>query len=415
MRVSLLTIGDELLLGQVADTNATHIGSYLAESGINLVKHITVGDVPAALMAALAYAAQDVHAVLLTGGLGPTSDDVTLEVLAQYVGVDLEFNERTYQRIEHIFRDIIKRPIHPSLRRQAMQPAGASTLLNAQGTAPGVVVEHGGQLLIAMPGVPREMKYLLSAEVVPLLLERFAAAPATRVTIHTAGWGESQIEDALQPVLRSLPPHFSIAYLPSLGTVRLRLTGFGESKTSLEEVKLRLVDCLPPALIVGYEDKSLLPVVHQLLIERQATLALAESCTGGALGHLIVEQMGASAYYLGGIIAYDNGVKEQQLGVNPQLIDQYGAVSEQVVRAMVAGALKSFGSTYALATSGIAGPTGGSPNKPVGTIWIAAGDSTTIIARRLSLGRDRASNIEYTAVATVDLLRRLILFGETRL
>ena len=413
MRVSLLTVGDELLIGQVTDTNAAFIGQYLSEHDISLVRSMTVADTLGDIVSALAHLRQDVDAVLVTGGLGPTEDDLTLEALALHLDRPLQFDAAVFERIAHIFEHIIKRPLSDSHRRQAMLPEGAVVLTNTQGTAPGVWLEADGQVLIAMPGVPREMKYLLRAEVVPKLTARFAVSSAAHRTLLFSGWGETQIADAIKPVVDSFDEHTSIAYLPGLGTVRLRLTARGASAhlldTKLQELSLKLRSQIPDYLFVSDDGVSLVASVHQLLDELGATVAVAESCSGGAAGFLLTQQPGASRAFLGGIIAYDNRIKHELLGVPERTLAEAGAVSEAVVSAMAQGARENLGATYAIAASGIAGPTGGTPDKPVGTIWISAAGPRGVRTKQLSLGRDRSTNMEYTAVAAINLLRRQLL------
>ena len=415
MRASLLTIGDELLIGQVVDTNAAFIGAYLDEHDVQLLRHLTVGDAAGEIDGGLREARRGVDVVFVTGGLGPTDDDLTLGALARHLGRDLEFNEATYERIAYIFREIIKRPIAQSHRRQAMQPAGATTLPNAQGTAPGIWLEDDGQVFVAMPGVPREMKYLLREQAMPRLLERYPVEASRQHTLLTAGWGETQIADAIADVARALPPSTSLAYLPSLGTVRVRITVRGEAGPALDAELGRVVAAvsaaLPAHLIVGDAAETTLPAtVHRLLREADASVAVAESCTGGSIGRLLTEVPGASASFVGGVIAYDNALKTSLLGVAPATLDAEGAVSEATVREMVTGVLKCTPATWGVAASGIAGPGGGTPDKPVGTIWIAAGArGGRVQTRMLTLGRDRETNMAYTAVAALNLLRRGLL------
>lgn len=413
MRASLLTIGDELLLGQVVDTNAAWIGATLNENGVNLIGKATVGDSFAEIERGLTRAAAEASVVLLTGGLGPTADDLTLEALARHTGRDYVFDEPTYERIRYIFEAVIRRPLLDSHRRQAYLPAGSATLPNAQGTAPGIWLEHAGIVYVAMPGVPREMRYLMSAEVVPRLLERFPTAPRRQLTLHTAGWGETQIEQAIAEVTAALPPHVKVAYLPGLGSVRLRLNAEGDDAAALdaelEAYAARVESLLPPGLVFGRGETDLVRSLHDLLLARDATVATAESCTGGRLAHIITEVPGASRVFPGGVVAYDNRVKIDRLGVAPSTLDEFGAVSEEVVVELARGVRERIGATYGLATSGIAGPGGGSAEKPVGTIWLAAaGPGGALRTRLLHRGRDRETNIAYSANAAVDLLRRLV-------
>ena len=416
MHASLLTIGDELLLGQVVDTNAAWIGAALNDHGIALVGKATVGDSLAAIERGLARAAAEAPVVLLTGGLGPTADDLTLEALARHTGRDYVFREDTYERIRHIFEEVIRRPLLPSHRRQAFAPDGAETLRNDQGTAPGIWLEHDGTVYVALPGVPREMRHLVTERVVPRLLDRFPASPRRQLTLHTAGWGETQIEEAIRDVVAGLPPHVSVAYLPGLGSVRVRLNAAGEDATALDAeldgLAARVESLLPPGLVFGRGDTDLVRHLHELLRERGATVATAESCTGGRLAHVLTEVAGASAVFPGGVVAYANEVKESRLGVSAATLRAHGAVSEPCVIEMARGARVAFGATYALATSGIAGPGGGTPDKPVGTIWLAAaGPDGQVATRLLHRGRDRETNIAYAANAAVDLLRRMLVEG----
>ena len=414
MRASLLTIGDELLLGQVVDTNAAWIGSALNDHGIRLVGKATVGDAHGDIERGLARAAAEATVVLLTGGLGPTADDLTLEALARHTGRDYVFHEPTYERIRYIFEEVIRRPLLDSHRRQAFLPDGSTTLVNEQGTAPGIWLEHDETVYVAMPGVPREMRYLMRAEVIPRLLAHAPAAPRRHLTLHTAGWGETQIEQAISGLVAELPAHVKVAYLPGLGSVRIRLDAEGDDPEALDRqlagYAREVERLLPPGLVFGRGETDMVRRLHELLLERSATLATAESCTGGRLAHVLTEVPGASAVFPGGIVAYANAVKRDQLGVRADTLAAHGAVSEQTVVEMARGVRERLGSTYGVATSGVAGPGGGTPDKPVGTIWLAAaGPDGALRTRLLHRGRDRETNIAYAANAAVDLVRRLVL------
>ncbi len=413
MRARLLTIGDELLIGQVVDTNAAWIGATLDGAGIRLVGKATVGDAPAEIIAALAQAAADVEVVLLTGGLGPTNDDRTLESLAAYAQVGLELHEESWSRVRYIFDEVIKRPMTGDQRKQAMLPAGATALLNTLGTAPGVWLEHGGVVFAATPGVPREMKALVQDEIIPRLLGRFSAKPAKRVTIQTAGMGETELSTAIEDIERDLPPTARIAYLPSLGTVRLRLNVEGDDEATvaaeMAQLQRRIVERIKPGAIFGYGDTDLVGALHEALLARGLTLGTAESCTGGRMAAKVTARAGSSAIYRGSVVAYENALKTKLLGVTEATLAEHGAVSEPVVTQMIRGAIELLGCDVAIAASGIAGPTGGTADKPVGTIWIACGSAEEVVTRRLTLGRDRASNLERTANAGFDLLRRFLV------
>lgn len=413
MQAALLTIGDELLIGQVLDTNTNWIASYLYEHGIELASTMMVGDSESAIVAGLTYAAKAHRFVFLTGGLGPTNDDITLASLAKHLGLPLTINEETYARIEHIFNVIIKRPLSPAHKRQAYQPEGATALHNSQGTAPGIWIEKDGVIYIAMPGVPREMKALMVEEVVPKLLPLISSQLRKEVTIHTAGWGETQIATAIEEVENNLPAHIKLAYLPSLGSVRVRINAQGIDsdvlQQELEEVKSAIVNLLPEDLIFGFGKTTLHKIVQDLLLEKGLKLVTAESCSGGKIAEHITGLPGASRVFYGSVIAYDNRVKKKLLGVPDHIFEQHGAVSEQAVTAMVKGVLPLLGADIAIATSGIAGPGGGTPEKPVGTIWVAVGTKDQIITRKLAFRHDRKTNINRTAITAIDMLRRFLL------
>ena len=415
MRARLLTIGDELLIGQVVDTNAAWIGATLDEHGIRLVGKETVGDDPGDIIAALAEAALHADAVIVTGGLGPTPDDRTLESLAAHLGVGLELDEASWTRIQYIFAEIIRRPMSGDQRKQAVLPQGATALENRLGTAPGVWLEAGDKVYAATPGVPREMKALVTEQIIPRLLGRFSAKPAKRLTIQTAGMGETELSSAIADIAAVLPANVKLAYLPSLGTVRLRINVEGDDAAAvaeqLEVLRAGIVARIKPEAVVGYDDLDLVGAIREHLTARELTIGTAESCTGGRIAARLSARAGASTTFAGSIVAYDNAVKTRLLGVARQTLEAHGAVSEPVVTQMVRGAIAALGCDVAIATSGIAGPGGGTPDKPVGTIWVAAGSAERVVTRRLSLGNDRSTNIERTANAGLDLLRRFLVMG----
>lgn len=413
MRARLLTIGDELLIGQVVDTNAAYVGRALDEHGVRLVGKATVGDAPDDIAAGLRAASADADVVLLTGGLGPTSDDRTLDCLARHLGVGLELHEDSWQRIQYIFREVIRRPMSGDQRKQALLPAGAEALVNALGTAPGVYVEHAGVVYAATPGVPREMKALLREAILPRLAARFPPRLSRRLTIHTAGLGETQIADAVADLEAALPDNAGIAYLPGLGTVRVRLSVEGDDPEALEiqlgGLRQNILARLPPEAVFGFGDTDLVGALHERLGALGLTLGTAESCTGGRVASSFTARPGASRVFRGAVVAYDNAVKTDLLGVPAATLAEHGAVSEPVVERMVRGACAALGCEVAVATSGVAGPGGGTAAKPVGTIWVAAGGPEGVVTRLLHLGRDRETNIERTATAALDLLRRFLL------
>lgn len=411
MKIHILTIGDEILIGQIIDTNSAWIGQQLNMHGGQIVGITSVRDDADEIKAGLQFALQGADAVLTTGGLGPTKDDITKKTLANFFGVGMVFSDATWERIQKLFEKW-GRSTTPAHHEQCYMPANATLLHNKMGTAPGMWFEHQNKIIVSMPGVPYEMKYLMEHEVIPKLTTKYQTSPIGHRTILTAGEGETRIAVRIESFLEELPEHIKIAYLPGLGQVRLRLTGMGSDMTTLDqeldEQQARLV-ALIPELVYGYGVSNLSTELGQLLIKKGLTLATAESCTGGYLAHLITSISGSSAYFEGGIVAYSNTIKVNQLNVNPATLEQYGAVSEHTVREMVKGTLALLETDLAIAISGIAGPTGGTDEKPVGTIWFAVGDASRIVTYRLNLSKDRLRNIQYTSNFGLDLIRRFVL------
>ncbi len=412
MRAYIVTIGDEILLGQIIDTNAARIANYLREIGGVVVEKRTIGDDPDQLLETLPHALSKAEVVILTGGLGPTRDDRTKEALSLFFNVGLVEHAPTKAFVESIYRQRNKE-ITEAVKGQWMVPENAIVLPNKLGTAPGMWFDFEGKVIVSLPGVPYEMEYLMENEVLPRLKARFEGTHVSVRTILTVGEGESTIARWLEPFEDTLPENVSLAYLPRPGQVRLRLTVKGDdpkANDALLDRKLQeLVKLLPPHLIASMDDDVLESAIGKLLRERGLQLATAESCTGGYLAHLITSVPGASDYFKGSIIAYSNEIKQHLLGVQAQTLRVYGAVSEQTVREMVAGALKALDVDVAISVSGIAGPGGGTPDKPVGTVWIAVGNGEEVRARKFLFGKDRRRNIEYAAVSGLIMLRNLIL------
>ncbi len=411
MNVHILTIGDELLIGQVIDTNSARMAQLLLGIGARVIGKSAVGDDHDRILAALAQTTGEADIVLVTGGLGPTKDDVTKKALADHFRTPLVLHQPTRDHIARIWQRL-GRPVDEEVRAQALLPENATVLPNKMGTAPGMWFDTGKYVLVSMPGVPFEMEYLMEQEVLPRLKARFRALPTAHRTLLTAGEGESVIAAWLRDFEAALPSHVKLAYLPSIGRVRLRLLvslpDAGEARQSLDHHFRLLEKNLPPALIAGYDEDTLEAVVGKLLTARHWKLSTAESCTGGFLAHLVTSVPGASAFFTGSTVAYANAVKAEQLGVSTDTLDRFGAVSEETVREMVAGSLRFLHTDVAVATSGIAGPGGGSPEKPVGTIWVAVGTRERTVAVKLQLGRDRLRNIQQTAYRALDLLRRFL-------
>ncbi|RME99379.1 MAG: competence/damage-inducible protein A [Bacteroidetes bacterium] len=409
-QISLLCVGDELLIGQVIDTNSAFMGRELNLHGMEVVRKLTVADKVADIKAGLSQLLAISDVVLMTGGLGPTKDDLTIEALGQYFGVHLVLHEPTWERMQRFFARL-GRSTTPAHRRQCYLPANAEVLVNKMGTAPGMWMEQDGKIVVSMPGVPYEMKYLMQQEVIPRLEATLAVRPIEHRTLLTTGIGESQLAEMIADIEDQIPAHLSLAYLPRLGQVRLRLTARGADRTQLLTDLQYYGDLLRERLaeyVFGEGTISLSETVGKLLQAKGLILGTAESCTGGYLAHQITAVAGSSAYYHGSIIAYDNRIKEQQLGVKTKTLREHGAVSEACVREMVAGALDRLGVDIAVATSGIAGPTGGTPDKPVGTIWLAVGTRVRTETLLLHAGKDRLKNIEYTASRALGMLWRFL-------
>lgn len=417
MTAHLLTIGDEILIGQIVDTNAAWMSRQLNLRGIRVNGKSSVGDVREAILAGIEHAGLQADIVIMTGGLGPTKDDITKKTLAELFGSPMTFNQEIHDRIAAYFTKI-GRPLPPSMVDQATVPEKALLLPNKVGTAPGMWFERNGKIFISLPGVPFEMEYLMSNEVLPRLTARFPGRPIAHRTLLTAGEGESNIARRIEAFEDSLPANIKLAYLPALGQVRLRLTGVWDgdvtpdAQTSLNsqlDAKKAELEALLPDLVYGYEEDSLEKVVGRLLLEQKKQFGTAESCTGGYIAHLITSVPGASEYFPGSIVSYSYEMKTKLLGVRPNTLIKHGAVSEETVREMVHGALETLHVDVALAVSGIAGPGGGTPEKPVGTVWMAVGDRANTIVVRHIFGRDRLKNIQLTGTYGLNMVRKFLL------
>lgn len=414
MRAVIFTIGDELLIGQVLNSNAAWLGEQLGLSGIDVVRVVTVGDDLEVLARELGRAMDESDLVVTTGGLGPTHDDVTRDAIAQRFGLELEFHEEIYQRIRRRFESRGRR-MAESNRSQAMVPAGFAVLPNQAGTAPGLWYDGGSRgMLAVLPGVPHEMKRLFLEEVQPRVLESGDVRVIEHLTLRTAGIGESSLQDAIGDVSDVLSDSVRLAYLPSTSGVRLRLTAFGHSReevrAGLRNLEQRLRERVD-RFIYGVGDESLEGVLGEMLQERCLSIAVAESCTGGYVAHTLTNVSGSSSYMVGGLVAYSNGVKIHQLGVDPRVLDDEGAVSEDVARQMAVGVRDVLGADIGISTTGVAGPTGGTPDKPVGTVWIGYADRAGVEARLLRLVDQRLLNKELTTTLLLDTLRQKLLEG----
>ncbi len=408
----VLTIGDELLYGQTLDTNTQWIGEKLSELGIRIIRKVSVGDLREEILKALAEASGRADLILMTGGLGPTKDDITKKTLAEYFDTPLVMNLQALQEVKALFESR-NRVLTPTNEKQAELPQSCTMISNTMGTAPGMWFDHQGKVFVSMPGIPYEMKAMMELSIIPKIKERFSLPVIYHRMIQTVGIGESWLSDMIETWELKLPSHIKLAYLPHAGKIRLRLTAFGNDYTTLEkEVDEQVKQLLPmiEKYVYGYGEITLEEAIGQLLVSQQKTVATAESCTGGYLAHTFTRIPGSSRYFQGGLVPYHNELKIHVLGVQRETIDSFGAVSEQAVREMAEQARKLLQADIGLASSGIAGPDGGTPEKPVGTVWIALSDGQQTYSRKLSLTRDRMINIEYTTVAILNLLR-LTLIG----
>lgn len=407
----IITIGDELLIGQVVDTNSSWIAEKFNELGVEVLQRRAIGDSREMIFSALDSLLPQTKIVVLTGGLGPTRDDITKKTLADYFGMELTFHDETLRHITNIFTKL-GREVNELNASQAWLPSGCIPLKNMYGTAPGMRFERHGIFYFSLPGVPYEMKALFEAYIKPFVQhELMPDFQILHAVFHTQGIPESILAKRIESWEVQLPPQLKLAYLPSAGAVRLRLSARGRSNENLKQLiateagKLR--DILGPDLYAE-GDEPIESVVGRLLKTRNKTLSLAESCTGGYISHLITSIPGSSAYYMGGVVAYDYVAKEVTLGVEHDDIVQFGAVSSQVVMQMAEGARRVFNTDFAISASGIAGPDGATPDKPVGTVWIGLSSPTETRAYLYRFGNDRMRNIRKTALAALDLLRRAV-------
>lgn len=414
---TIITIGDELLIGQVIDTNSAWMARELNKTGIMVHQRVAVGDVWDDIWNALNAAAEQSPIILITGGLGPTADDITKPLLCAYFGGKLVMHEPTLAHVTYLFEQVFKRP-GPLLernRKQAEVPDVCTVLKNERGTAPGMLFEKNGRIFISLPGVPHEMQGLMQDHVLPLLQERFRLQHVGHRTLLTAGTGESVIAEMLKDFEPNLPAFMKLAYLPAYGMVRLRLTATGE-RSMVEhalDTQFATLQQIVKDQLVTNEDIPMQEVVGRLLKGKGATMATAESCTGGNIAHLITTVPGASAWFAGSVVSYDNSIKQRVLGVQQSTLSTDGAVSEATVTEMARGVLHLMQTDYAVAVSGIMGPDGGTPEKPVGLVWMAAANNSTVKTKLIHLRFDRQRNIDITSVQALNFLRQFIVEHST--
>jgi nicotinamide-nucleotide amidase len=411
MQAEIITIGDEILIGQIVDTNSAWMGQQLNLIGIDVARITSISDSKEAIAGALDALLPNTTLVLITGGLGPTKDDITKHTLANYFGMKLAYREDVYAHIEKLFESLGRKP-NGLNRAQAEVPDGCRVLFNDTGTAPGMLFTENGRYICSMPGVPYEMKFIMEKRLLPIVEAELIRKHIVHKTILTVGVPESELSESLNEFEAELPSFIKMAYLPRPGMVRLRLTAKGDDEELLREsisAQAQKLKSILGEVVYGQEVDRLEQIVGEMLAARSETISSAESCTGGYIAHLITSIAGSSRYFMGSVVAYDNAVKVSQLGVSETSLAQHGAVSEAVIRQMAEGARTRLNTTWSLATSGIAGPDGGTSDKPVGTVWIAlAGPSGTIV-KKFQFGNDRERNIKKSAFAALDMLRGALM------
>ncbi len=409
---SIITIGDELLIGQVVDTNSAWMAQELNKNGVAVKHRIAVGDVWDDIWYALEEESKHANIILITGGLGPTADDITKPLLCEYFAGKMVIDEATLAYVTHLFENVLKRPMIDRNAKQAMVPDVCTVLKNDVGTAPGMLFEREGKIYISMPGVPHEMKWLMTNHVLPLIAKQFKTPFIEHRTLQTFGIGESFLAELIQEFEEALPSDIKLAYLPNYGLVRLRLTSSGFDKevliTALEQ-QFNLLKEKVKEYIITDKDVTMQALIGNLLKINGKTLATAESCTGGYIAHLITSMPGSSTYFTGSVVSYDNRIKTELLGVANEVLQTVGAVSEDTVTLMAANVRQLMNTDYSVGVSGIMGPGGATPEKPVGLVWIAVADKEKVIAKQFNLRYDRQRNIEITAINALNLLRMLIV------
>ena len=413
MKAEIITIGDEILIGQIVDTNSAWIAEQFNIHGIEIFQITSVHDDRKHILEAIENAAENVDLVVLTGGLGPTKDDITKNTLCEYFGSKLILHEPT---LEHIKNRFVKRniDINKLNHDQALVPDNCTVLYNHLGTAPGMWFEKDDTIFVSLPGVPFEMKYLIENEVLPRLEKTGKTKAIYHKTILTQGIPESMLAIRIEDFENNLPANVKLAYLPSPMSVRLRLSATGDDKNELEkrvEAEAGKLQQIIPEAIYGYGNETMAEAIGKMILPLGKTLAIAESCTGGFISHLVTSIPGCSAWYKGSVTAYSNEVKEKLLGVNAETLINFGAVSEETASEMAIGARKVLNADFSVATTGIAGPDGGTSEKPVGTVWIAVATKKTVKAKKFTFGDNRERNILRSGQTALQFLRQVIMEG----
>ena len=416
MKVGLLIIGDEILSGETLDTNSQFAAQLLNENGFNLVSRITVGDRENEIIKGLESLLNDAEIVITCGGMGPTKDDITKNTIAAYFGSDMVWNKEVENELKSRYEKT-GRVLNELTIQQSLVPEKAEIIMNPVGTAPVFWFNKGEKVVITLPGVPLEMRYIMQNIILDKIKTRFVADFILHETIRTVGIAESAIAGKLKEleevIEKNCTPdnYFKLAYLPELAMVKLRLTGIGKNQELItRNISLwkSQIEEIVSEFIYGYGDDELAATIGETLKKKKATLSTAESCTGGYIAHLISSIPGSSEYYQGSVITYAYEFKEDLLGVNKETLTRYGAVSEETCREMIAGALKNLNTDYVITTTGIAGPGGGTPEKPVGTVWIGVGNKDRIVTKKFVFNRNRTENIHLFAINALDMLRRML-------
>lgn len=413
MRAHIITIGDEILIGQIVDTNSAFIAKELDKVGIEVHQISSISDNKQHILQSLAEAQETTELVLITGGLGPTKDDVTKHTFCEYFEDTLVEDPAVLQNIERIFKHHVNRPMLPANRSQALVPSKATVLMNKNGTAPGMWMQSGKTVFVSMPGVPFEMKALMTDEVIPRVQQTFSRPFILHKTLQTYGRGESEIANTIEDWEDNLPSDIKLAYLPALGKVRLRLSTKGPDKALLErrlEEQITSLKALIGDIIVGYDDDELIEkVVGTLLTNNNKTLAVAESCTGGQIAAAITAIPGASSYFKGGMVTYATHSKVELLKIDQAVIDEHSVVSAQVAEAMAAAVKNWYQSDYAISTTGNAGPSKGDSDAEVGTVFIGIATPTGVFSQEFKMGSQRERVISKSVNKAFELLQKEIL------
>jgi nicotinamide-nucleotide amidase len=412
IQATIITIGDELLIGQVIDTNSAFIAQALLKIGIPVTSRIAVGDKKVDIIDALDTASQKTKIIILTGGLGPTADDITKPLLNEYFGGKMIIHQPSLDHITHIFETIHKRPMIDRNKKQAEVPDVCEVLFNEKGTAPGMLFKKEGVYYFSLPGVPHEMKWLIEHQVIPVIQKAFTSHFIAHKTLLTAGIGESFLAEQIAHFENALPASIKLAYLPNIGMVRLRLTGSGKDEKALDKELNTQFEALKKAVneyLVTDADETMEMVVGNLLKQKKQTVSTAESCTGGYIGHLLSKNAGSSQFYTGGIISYDNRIKTEFLDVPTEILQTVGAVSKEAVEQMALAVREKMNTDYAISVSGIMGPSGQTDEKPLGMVWVGVANREKVVSKVFYLRFDRLRNIEVTANQAINLLRLLII------